>query len=246
MISVQAALDLFDQLDPLDQLDRLMLIIGIPTKHQPSRSLSLFGRQDAIVGWAVEGGDAGIEELVRGLEYLIEKQQNVRPAENSSDHLDSSKLALTIRVNLLSNSSRDPLPLTPQTAYTHCSIGDAYSIQFLASHDCHVTVLCFGTSGRVYRLFPNSFHRNSRVTGSQSHEIPAPGYPLIEGGPPGIELVRAFATRSSHFGLKVDSENSLALYSNSEVCDLEQSFASHPKDDRVQVSCALHVHEVLK
>src|SRR6266851_5068977 len=179
MTTVQSVLDLFDRLSPLDQLDRLMLIVGMPPQHQPPNTLSLFQRQDAILAWAAERGDVGVASVVKGLEQLIEKQQEARNDANTADVSEASQYSLTITMKVLLDHTRDPLLLIPQTAYAHCRIGDAYSIRFLVSHDCYVTVLCFGTSGRVYRLFPNPFHRDPRVIGSQSQEIPAQGFHLI-------------------------------------------------------------------
>lgn len=244
MATVQSVLDLFDRLNPLDQLDRLMLIIGMPPKHQPSNTLSLFRRQDAIIAWAAGGDYPGMVNLVKGLEHLIEKQQNLHLTVSNAE-ADAYQSSLMITIRVLLDHTRDPLLPIPQTAHVQCRIGDAYSIRLLASHDCYLTVLCFGTTGRIYRLFPNSFHRDPRVQGAQTYEIPAQGFTLIEGGPPGIEIVRAFATRQPHFGTEVDNENTLALYTDSDLSDLERTFASHRPNDRAYVSCAIDVQERL-
>ena len=76
--TVHSIIDLFDRLNPRDQLDRLMLMIGIPPEHRPSRELTLFRRQDQIVDWAQGEGSAGIEKLSAAIKELIRKQPPLR------------------------------------------------------------------------------------------------------------------------------------------------------------------------
>ena len=76
--TVSSILDLFDRLIPRDQMDRLMLIIGMPPEHRPSRELTIFRRQDQIVDWAQSQGASGIEKLSVALNDLIRKQSPLR------------------------------------------------------------------------------------------------------------------------------------------------------------------------
>lgn len=243
MITIQSVLDLFDRLNPLDQLDRLMLLIGVPLQYQPPPTLSIFQRQNVIIEWAAHGDGSEMANLVRGLESLIERQQNRSDIVNDAEAPNASQSNLIITIRIVRDKTRDPFLPIPQTEHAQLTIGDAYSIRFLASDNCYLTVLCFGTTGQIYRLFPNSFHSDSRVRGKQTYEIPAQGFTFIEGGPPGVEIIRAFATRRPHFETIVNNEDALPLYTNKDLNDLERTLASYEPNDRAHVSCVIDVRK---
>ena len=71
--TIESVLDLFDRLNPRDQLNRLMSLLDMPQQFRPSKMLTLFERQDAVLDWAA--GGPGLEELSRHLKWLIERQR---------------------------------------------------------------------------------------------------------------------------------------------------------------------------
>ncbi|MFL6313344.1 MAG: hypothetical protein ACJ71W_14680 [Terriglobales bacterium] len=73
--SPQGILDLFDRLNPRDQLERVMLLIGMPHQFRPANVLQLFRRQEGILDWAVDAGDATMKKLEKTLNDLVQKQQ---------------------------------------------------------------------------------------------------------------------------------------------------------------------------
>jgi class 3 adenylate cyclase len=71
--TIESVLDLFDRLNPRDQLNRLMNLSELPQQFRPSKMLTLFERQDAVLDWAAAG--PGLEKLSSHLKWLIERQQ---------------------------------------------------------------------------------------------------------------------------------------------------------------------------
>jgi hypothetical protein len=75
-------------------------------------------------------------------------------------------------------------------------VGARIVVTFRANHDCYLTLLNIGTSGKLTILFPNAMHPDNRILANRLNEIPGPGdgfeYQLT--GPPGIEKLKAVAT----------------------------------------------------
>ncbi|MEH2239352.1 hypothetical protein [Nostoc sp.] len=67
--TVIGILDLFDKLNPRDQNQRIMGIIGMPEVQRPSRTLTIFQRQDEILDWADNNNK--LKELQGALLNLI-------------------------------------------------------------------------------------------------------------------------------------------------------------------------------
>jgi hypothetical protein len=85
--------------------------------------------------------------------------------------------------------------LTDQQFY---KIGEPMVINFRASQDCYVTLLDVGTSGSVHLRYPNRFSGGGKMLAGKMYAVPASedAFAIIVGGPPGIEIVRAIATRT--------------------------------------------------
>jgi hypothetical protein len=74
--------------------------------------------------------------------------------------------------------------------------GDEVDIRVEASHDCYLTLLNIGTSGKLTILFPNALHPDAFLHGERPHLIPGTeyGFRYVLKGPPGIERLKAIAT----------------------------------------------------
>lgn len=75
-------------------------------------------------------------------------------------------------------------------------IKDTVAFKFKANKDCYVTLLDIGTDGTVYKIFPNKWHKSSRVTKDTVYSIPPEDgkFTFRVKGPVGVEYVKAIAT----------------------------------------------------
>ena len=74
------------------------------------------------------------------------------------------------------------------------SIGDELSVTATVDKDCWLTLLDIGSSGSITVLFPNKHQPNNKLLAGQSVQVPAQGYRVRVGGPPGSEVIKAIAT----------------------------------------------------
>jgi len=76
------------------------------------------------------------------------------------------------------------------------AVGENVLILFQVNRDAYVTVLDLGTSGKLTRLFPNQFHKDSRVKANEIYTIPAEGDPFkyTVGEPVGTEMLKLIAS----------------------------------------------------
>jgi hypothetical protein len=74
--------------------------------------------------------------------------------------------------------------------------GDTLTLMVKANKDAYITVLDVGTSGMVHVVFPNKYHRDSRVQAYEVVQIPGEGarFRLTVRGPAGWEVLKILAT----------------------------------------------------
>ncbi len=75
-------------------------------------------------------------------------------------------------------------------------IGEKVNLYFKSERDCYLTLLNYGTSGKLTVLFPNALFKDNFIKGNTIYAIPGEDYPFdyrIE-GPPGPERIKAIAT----------------------------------------------------
>jgi len=75
-------------------------------------------------------------------------------------------------------------------------IKDTIAFKFKANRDCYVTLLDIGTDGTVYKIFPNKWHKSSKVKKDRVYVIPPEDskFRFRVRGPVGVEYVKAIAT----------------------------------------------------
>ncbi len=73
-------------------------------------------------------------------------------------------------------------------------LGDRLRLRIQSARAGYLTILNFGTSGRVTLLFPNQFHRESFIPANTVIQIPSDQFDLPVGEPAGRELVKALVT----------------------------------------------------
>jgi len=74
-------------------------------------------------------------------------------------------------------------------------IGDKVNLYFKSEKDCYLTLLNYGTSGKLTVLFPNSLFKDNFIKANTIYAIPGHDYPFdyIISGPKGIERIKAIA-----------------------------------------------------
>lgn len=76
------------------------------------------------------------------------------------------------------------------------AIGDTLSLTLTPSVDCYLILLSLSTDGSPNVLYPNGFVGGNLLTGGETVTIPGPAWEMRAYGPPGVEIVKAIATRS--------------------------------------------------
>lgn len=76
--------------------------------------------------------------------------------------------------------------------------GDKINLYFRSEKDCYLTLINYGTSGKLTVLLPNSLSQDNFVKGGRIYAIPGESYPFDYrlSGPAGIEKIKAIATTS--------------------------------------------------
>lgn len=102
--------------------------------------------------------------------------------------------AFKIEVWTGGSSSRD-ITVRPKTSPTY-RIGENINVYFRSEKNCYMTLINFGTSGKLTVLFPNAHHTSNFILGNKVYEIPGEEYPFEYQltGPPGTEKLKAIAT----------------------------------------------------
>ncbi len=74
--------------------------------------------------------------------------------------------------------------------------GDKINMFFRAEKDCYLTLINYGTSGKLTVLLPNSLSQDNFVKGGRIYVIPGQDYPFdyVLSGPPGTEKIKAIGT----------------------------------------------------
>jgi len=79
---------------------------------------------------------------------------------------------------------------------TSFKTGEAVTFHFTADHDCYVTLIDIGTSGKVHQIFPNKWQESNKVEKGKTYAIPPAKSDFVfkVSGPGGTEYVKAIAT----------------------------------------------------
>jgi hypothetical protein len=89
------------------------------------------------------------------------------------------------------------IKITLQADKTDVKAGERIVLTFQADHECYLTIMNIGTSGKVIRLWPNSYSTlENRIPANTPRRFPNAddGFAYKIGGPPGVERVIAYAT----------------------------------------------------
>lgn len=170
-----------------------------------------------------KGGDKEVEILKNQLEFYKEKSQFVEKelgqfkeiAKKLETKLGSSYISETAYVNWsldtikpqasafkievwtekgdFHQGARDISVIPKTIAYR---IGDKINLYFRAEKDCYLTLINYGTSGKLTVLLPNSLFQDNFIEGGRIYAIPGEDYRFdyILSGPSGTERIKAIGT----------------------------------------------------
>ena len=88
-------------------------------------------------------------------------------------------------------------------------IGENLFFTVTAKRSCYLTILDVVANGDVTVIFPNAYRKSNYIKAGEKIKIPAPNYNFNFNilGPPGLERIRALATESPGFPIKLDLKN---------------------------------------
>jgi hypothetical protein len=132
------------------------------------------------------------------------------PSALSAEPADEARLKqIVVEANEIKNTNPGfEIKLWTEDNQKTYKIKDTISFKFKANQDCYVTLLDIGTDGTVYKIFPNKWHKSSRVKKDKVYTIPPDDskYRFRVKGPVGIEYVKAIAAVDPLSSIKESSE----------------------------------------
>lgn len=170
--------------------------------------LSLLSGYD-ITAWIEEGGrrsrevtSTDVDEIMGVLRPLLENAYAIKKLTRMDN--DSAPF----RVSVWATGTPDPGRV--EDKFLEMKVGDPVYFHFKSQKDAYLTLLNVGADGGITILFPNGYIPHNRVVAGKTYTIPTAemGFVLHLGGPPGQELVKAFATE---FPLDLSSLNAEAV-----------------------------------
>jgi hypothetical protein len=148
-----------------------------------------------VTAWIEEAGarsravtSVNVDEIMGVLRPLLENAYAIKKLTRMDN--DSAPF----RVSVWVTGSADPGD--GQTKFVEMGVGDPVYFHFRSQRDAYLTLLNVGADGSITILFPNDYVPHNRVVAGKTYTIPTEemGFELHLGGPPGQELVKAFAT----------------------------------------------------
>jgi hypothetical protein len=138
-------------------------------------------------------------------EDLIDKLESKLGIESVSENafvnwnlekIKPKKSAFNIDIRVIEGDYQDARDVMsrPKSEKNH-HIGDKVNLYFKSEKDCYLTLLNYGTSGKLTVLFPNSLFKENFIKANTIYAIPGRDYPFdyIISGPAGIERIKAIA-----------------------------------------------------
>lgn len=126
-------------------------------------------------------------------------------------------------------------------------IGDKINLYFRSEKDCYLTLLNYGTSGKLSVLLPNAISKDNHITGSKIYAIPGEDYSFdyILSGPPGTERIKAIGTTRKINLIDIKS-NTGEVFKTSSAAARDISVVSKKIEDTTpeewaEASCELEV-----
>lgn len=102
-------------------------------------------------------------------------------------------------------------------------IGENLVFTVTTKRNCYLTIFDVGANGDITVIFPNAYRRSNFIKAGERIKIPTPDYNFNFSilGPPGLERIRALATKSPEFPIKLNLQNGFHSISKQEVSGLK-------------------------
>jgi hypothetical protein len=138
-------------------------------------------------------------------EDIIEKLESKMGIESVSENafvnwnlekIKPKRSAFNIDVRVIEGDytdSRDVMSRPRSERNYH--IGEKVNLYFKSEKDCYLTLLNYGTSGKLTVLYPNALFKENFIKANTVYAIPGRDYPFdyIISGPKGVERIKAIA-----------------------------------------------------
>ncbi len=120
------------------------------------------------------------------------------------------------------NPKKDEFGIKVYTDKKDYQIGENLVFTVTAKKNCYLTILDVGANGDITVIFPNAYRKSNFIKAGERIKIPTPEYNFNFNilGPPGLERIRALATTSPEFPIKLNLQNGFHSISKNEVTGL--------------------------
>jgi len=148
-----------------------------------------------ITAWLEEAGvksrevtSTNVDEIMGVLRPLLENAYAIKKLSRLDNDSPPFKVSVW--------ATGAPDPGKKPEKFAEMKVGAPVYFHFRSDRDAYLTLLNVGAEGSITILFPNEYMPFNRVVAGKIYTIPTPemGFQLHMGGPPGQELVKAFAT----------------------------------------------------
>ena len=132
-------------------------------------------------------------ETKLGSQYISENAYVNWSLDTIKPKASAFKIEVWTEKGVFHQGARDIAVIPKIQAYR---IGDKINLYFRAEKDCYLTLINYGTSGKITVLLPNALSQDNFIKGGRIYAIPGQDYPFDYrlGGPPGTERIKAIAT----------------------------------------------------
>lgn len=126
-------------------------------------------------------------------------------------------------------------------------IGDKINLYFRAEKDCYLTLLNYGTSGKMTVLLPNALSQDNLIKGGRTYAIPGETYPFdyILSGPSGTERIKAIGTtrKINLMDMKFDKDDVFKTSSAAarDISVVAKKIESAAPDEWAEAQCEFEV-----
>ena len=129
-----------------------------------------------------------VDEIIGVLRPLLENAYAIKKLSRMDNASSPFKVSVW--------ATNTPDPGKKKVKFSEMKVGDPIYFHFRSDKNAYLTLLNVDSKGTITILYPNEYIPHNRVIADKAYTIPTEemGFQLHLGGPPGQELVKAFAT----------------------------------------------------
>ncbi len=145
------------------------------------------------------------------------------PSSDYNDSNNGDEYDYELNRLISGNPSNDEFGINVSTDKKDYQIGENLIFTVSAKENCYLTILDVGANGDITVIFPNAYRKSNFIRAGEKIKIPTLDYNFNFNilGPPGLERIRAFATKSPEFPIKLNLQNGFHSISKKEISGLK-------------------------